>query len=254
MKALVVIPTYNEKENISRLIRRILNVNPFLEILVVDDSSPDGTAKQVEEDFRYQSRVHLLVRSRKSGLGPAYIAGFKWGLARDYEAMIEMDADLSHRPRYLVKFLEEIRNVDVVIGSRWVPGGKIVNWPRRRVLLSRLANVYSKWVLGVEMNDLTAGFICYRRQVLETLGLERIHSDGYGFQIEMKYRAFKNGFHWKEIPITFTDRKAGDSKISRRIVFEAVWMVWRLRFQNKRLRKSAKTNAAQEAAELSYRR
>ncbi len=230
MKALVVIPTYNERDNILRLMGRILNIGPGLEVLVVDDNSPDGTGELVKEYAEKNGRIHLLQRAKKSGIGPAYIAGFKWALARDYDCMIEMDADLSHRPRYIPKFLDKIKEYDVVAGSRWVEGGGIANWSLGRVVLSQLANVYSKWVLKVPINDLTGGFTCWRRQVLEGINLDEIHSDGYSFQIEMKYRAHKKHFRLVEVPIWFTDRKAGQSKISRKIVFEALFLVWVLKF------------------------
>lgn len=230
MKILVVIPTYNEKENIEKLLGRLLNVDPGIDALVVDDNSPDGTGELVEQLTRNYPRVHLLKRPGKQGLGPAYIAGFKWGLQRDYDAFMEMDADLSHRPRYVPTFLKEIQSHDMVIGSRWVRGGGIANWPLHRVILSRVASLYSRIILGIPVYDLTAGFICYRRQVLENLPLNELHSDGYSFQIEMKYRAWRRGFKLKEFPIWFTDRKAGDSKISRRIVLEALKIVWLLRF------------------------
>lgn len=232
MKILIVIPTYNECDNIERLLGRILNVDPGIEVLVVDDNSPDGTGQLVESLTKNYPRVHLLKRPGKQGLGPAYIAGFRWGLARDYQFFMEMDADLSHRPRYIPRFLEHIKNFDVVIGSRWVRGGGIANWPLTRVLLSRMASLYSRLILGIPVNDLTAGFICYRRAVLERLPLDQLHSDGYSFQIEMKYRAWKMGFKLFEFPIWFTDRKAGDSKISKRIVIEALKIVWLLRFKS----------------------
>lgn len=230
MRLLIVTPTYNERDNIEHLIKRVLKVSPPIEILVVDDNSPDGTAKIVRQIVLKNPRVHLLERPEKNGIGPAYIAGFKWALARDYEAVMEMDADLSHRPRYIPKFLEGLQRYDVVAGSRWMKGGLIVNWPFSRILLSRLANIYCKWVLGVEVCDLTGGFNGYRRQVLETIDLDSIHSDGYSFQIEMKCRSLKQNFKLLEIPIVFTDRKRGDSKISRRIVWEALLIVWVLRF------------------------
>lgn len=230
MKSLIIIPTYNESGNIPKLLGRLLNVSPDIDMLVVDDNSPDGTGKMVEGFSHQYPRIHLLSRTQKEGIGPAYIAGFKWGLARGYDAFMEMDADLSHRPRYIPRFLEEIKTYDFVIGSRWIKGGGIANWPFGRVMLSRLASIYSRMILGVSVNDTTAGFICYRRAVLESLPLDDLHSDGYGFQIEMKYRAVRKGFSFKEIPIMFTDRKNGTSKISRTIVWEALWLVWKLRF------------------------
>jgi len=230
MKPLIVIPTYNEKENIPKLAGRLLNLNPDLHILVVDDNSPDGTGALVESWTRENPRVHLLKRPGKMGLGPAYIAGFKWALKSDYDVIVEMDADLSHRPRYLPSFFEGLKQFDVVAGSRWMKGGRIANWPMRRVLLSRLANVYAKTILGVPIDDLTGGYTAYRRTVLEALDLDGIRSDGYSFQIEMKFQSLMKGFRVTEIPITFTDRTAGSSKISRRIVREALIMVWKLRF------------------------
>ncbi len=235
MKTLIVIPTYNEKDNILRLLERVLKIDSGLEVLVVDDNSPDGTAGLVEQFRRKHPRVHLLNRPQKQGIGPAYIAGFKWGLARPYDAFMEMDADLSHRPRYLPKFLENIKKFDLVVGSRWMKGGRIANWPLSRVLLSRMASLYCKLILWVPVADMTAGFVCYRRSVLEGVNLDGIHSDGYCFQIEMKYRALLKGFTIKEIPILFTDRRVGSSKISRRIVFEALLVTWLLRFKKRNL-------------------
>ena len=229
-RTLVVIPTYNERENIEKLIGRLLHLEPALEVLIVDDNSPDGTGQLADKFAQRENRVHVLHRPQKSGIGPAYIAGFKWGLGKGYSYLIEMDADLSHRPRYLPAFLEHLKTWDVVVGSRWIPGGRIAKWAWHRVLLSRLANIYASWVLGLPIRDLTGGFNCYRREVLERIDLDEIHSDGYSFQIEMKYRTAKNHSRILEIPITFTDRKAGDSKISKRIVWEALLLVWRLKF------------------------
>lgn len=231
MKILIIIPTYNEKDNIPILLGRLLNLRPDLEMLVVDDNSPDGTGKLVKGYSAENPRIHLLERAKKAGIGPAYIAGFKWGLERGYDILVEMDADLSHRPRYIPKFLELLQTCDVAAGSRWMPGGGIANWPFSRVLLSRLANIYSRLILSVNIHDLTGGYTAYRREVLETLDLNGVRSDGYCFQIEMKYRAIKKGFKVVETPIQFTDRKAGNSKISRRIVYEALLMVWYLRFK-----------------------
>jgi dolichol-phosphate mannosyltransferase len=246
MKALIVIPTYNERDNIGKLIGRLLNLPSKIDILVVDDSSPDGTADVVNCFVKESNRVNLLVRPTKGGIGPAYLAGFKWGLSHDFDVFFEMDADLSHRPRYIQKFLQLICTHDLVIGSRWIRDGRIAKWQLRRVLLSRLANLYSSWVLGVQIYDLTGGFVCYRRAVLEALDLDGIHSDGYSFQIEMKYRTIQSGFRLHEFPITFTDRKAGDSKISRRIVIEALLMVWKLKLGKKPQRQ-------QEAVTMSNR-
>lgn len=228
-KILIVIPTYNERENIPAITNRLLRLNGIINILVVDDNSPDGTGEFIREYGQRDSRVYLLQRPRKSGLGSAYVAGFKWALARDYETVIAMDADLSHHPRYIPKFIQALDDSDVVVGSRWIQGGGISNWSVFRLLLSRLANLYSQWVLSVPLRDLTGGFTAYRRSVLESINLDKIRSDGYSFQIEMKYRALKKHFKVGEIPIHFSDRRAGKSKISRKIVFEALWMVWLLR-------------------------
>ncbi len=232
MKAIVIIPTYNERENIVKLIPRVLGLGLDLEILVVDDNSPDGTARLVEKLAQEFPKVHLLERQKKLGLGSAYIAGFKWALARDYEAVLEMDADFSHCPRYVQKFLNLIQNFDVIVGSRWMKGGKVINWALWRFFLSRLANIYTQWVMGPQVHDWTGGFTCYRRRFLESLDLDAVRSDGYGFQIEMKYLAVKNGFSLMEFPIQFANRTVGDSKISRHIVFEAFFLVWILRFKH----------------------
>jgi len=234
MKILVVIPTYNEKESLPKLVGRLLNLRPDIEILVVDDNSPDGTGKLAKEFSEQNPRIHLLAREKKSGLGPAYLAGFEWGLERGFDLFVEMDADLSHRPRYLPVFFEKIKDCDIVVGSRWMKGGKIANWPYYRVLLSQMAGLYSRIILGVPVYDMTAGYVCYRRKVLETIDLPNVRSDGYCFQIEMKYRALQKGFRVVETPILFTDRKAGNSKISRHIIFEALLKVWWLRFNRRR--------------------
>jgi dolichol-phosphate mannosyltransferase len=229
MKPLIIIPTYNERENIARLIGELFSLYDSVEVLVVDDNSPDGTADVVQGLAQQNARVHLLRRPKKNGIGPAYLAGFKWALERGYDVIMEMDADFSHQPRYVSAFLEKIQDYDVVIGSRWVKGGGIANWSFGRVVLSYLANLYSRFILGSPVWDLTGGFTCWRRSVLEGIGLDRIRSDGYCFQIEMKYRAFKKNFRVVEIPIQFPERAAGKSKISRKIVFEALWRVWFLR-------------------------
>ncbi len=230
MKPLIIIPTYNERENISRLIDELLCLDASLHMLVADDNSPDGTGDIVEKFSRQNPRVHLLKRNQKDGIGPAYIAGFKWALEKDYDLMMEMDADFSHEPLSIPEFLEAIKTHDVVIGSRWIKKGGIANWSYGRVVLSYLANLYSRFILAIPVRDLTGGFTCWRRSVLEAIDLDRIHSDGYAFQIEMKYRAFKKKFKLVEIPIQFPERAAGKSKISRKIVFEALWMVWFLKF------------------------
>ena len=230
-QALVIVPTYNERENIARLISEVLAQDPRLEILVVDDNSPDGTGPIVEALSRENPRVHLLPRERKMGLGTAYLAGFKWALDRSYAYIFEMDADFSHPPSHLPQFLEAIRDADVVLGSRYRNGKvTVVNWPMSRLMLSYSANIYARFVTGLPLFDSTGGFKCFRRQVLEAIDLGAVRSNGYAFQIEMSFRAWKRGFRIVEIPILFVDRTEGQSKMSKRIVREAVWMVWRLRW------------------------
>jgi dolichol-phosphate mannosyltransferase len=230
-RALVIIPTYNERENIARIIEAILEKDPRLEVLVVDDGSPDGTGDIVESIGASNRRVHLLRRAKKMGLGTAYIAGFKWALERRYDYIFEMDADFSHDPGHLPEFLRAIETADLVIGSRY-QGGKVtvVNWPMSRLLLSYFANVYARIVTGVPLWDLTAGFKCFRRTVLESIDLDDVRSNGYAFQIEVHFRSWRKKFRIVEIPIVFVDRTEGTSKMSKAIVREAVWMVWRLRF------------------------
>lgn len=229
-RALVIIPTYNERENASRIIHAVLEKDPRLEVLIVDDGSPDGTAAIVEAIGATNPRVHILKRSRKMGLGTAYIAGFKWALERPYEYVFEMDADFSHDPAHLPEFLRAIETADLVIGSRYREGRvTVVNWPMTRLLLSYFANIYARVVTGVPLWDLTAGFKCFRRTVLESIDLDDVRSNGYAFQIEMHFRAWRKRFRIVEIPIVFVDRTEGTSKMSKAIVREAVWMVWRLR-------------------------
>jgi dolichol-phosphate mannosyltransferase len=230
-RSLVVIPTYNERENLPRLIPSVLAQHPSLEILVVDDGSPDGTGALADEFAAEEPRLHVLHRAEKLGLGTAYLAGFRWGIERGYDYLFEMDADFSHDPAHLPHFLEAIQDFDVVLGSRYLHGRvTVVNWPIGRLLLSYFANVYARWVTGLPVADATGGFKCFRREVLESLELERVESNGYAFQIEMSYRAWKKGFRLGEIPIMFVDRDIGESKMSKRIVREAVWRVWRLRW------------------------
>src|SRR4051812_38370208 len=230
-RALVIVPTYNERENIARLIEAVLSQDPRLEILVVDDGSPDGTAEIVSGIMATTGRVHLHQRPRKMGLGTAYIAGFRWALERPFDVVFEMDADFSHDPNHLPMFLKEIEFADLVLGSRY-RGGKvtIINWPITRLLLSYFANVYARSVTGLQLWDGTGGFKCFRRQVLEAIDLSKVVSNGYAFQIEMSFRAWKKGFRITEIPIVFVDRTEGTSKMSKSIVREAIWMVWRLRW------------------------
>ncbi|HEU0051839.1 MAG TPA: polyprenol monophosphomannose synthase [Longimicrobium sp.] len=230
-RALVIVPTYNERENLPRLVPAILSRDERLEILVVDDASPDGTGALADEIAASERRVHVLHRAGKQGLGTAYLAGFRWGLERGYDFMFEMDADFSHDPAHLPQFLEAIQDYDVVLGSRYLHGRvTVVNWPIGRLLLSYFANVYARRVTGLPIADATGGFKCFRRDVLAALDLDRVESNGYAFQIEMSFRAWKKGFRLGEIPIMFVDRDVGESKMSKRIVREAVWRVWRLRF------------------------
>jgi dolichol-phosphate mannosyltransferase len=230
-RALVIVPTYNECENIARLIETVLVQDARLEVLVVDDGSPDGTADIVKGIMATNSRVHLLQRPRKMGLGTAYVAGFRWALERTYEFIFEMDADFSHDPAHLPDFLQAAEGADLVLGSRYRDGKvTIVNWPMSRLLISYLGNVYARFVTGLPIWDATGGFKCFRRSVLQSIDLNKVVSNGYGFQIEMSFRAWKRGCRIVEIPITFVDRTEGQSKMSKAIVREAVWMVWRLRW------------------------
>ena len=227
-KCLVVIPTYNEIDNICEIVPAVLGLPHPLEVLVVDDNSPDGTATAVEEMAVGDPRVHLLRRAGKMGLGSAYIAGFRWALERDYAVVFEMDADFSHDPGAIPSFLEEIEGADLVLGSRYLHGVTVVNWPLRRLVLSYGANAYSRLLTGVPVQDLTGGFKAFRREVLAGLDLGKVRSDGYSFQIEMTFLCWRRGFRVKEIGIVFADRRVGISKMNRRIIFEATWMVWRL--------------------------
>ncbi len=230
-RALVIIPTFNESENLPRLVPSVLSRDERLEILVVDDNSPDGTGRLAEEIAAAEPRVHVIHRAGKLGLGTAYIAGFKWGIERKYDILFEMDADFSHDPTHLPQFLEAVQDYDLVLGSRYLHGRvTVVNWPMGRLLLSYFANSYARWVTGLPIADATGGFKCFRRQVLEAIELDRVESNGYAFQIEMSFRAWKKGFRLGEIPIMFVDRDLGESKMSKKIVREAVWRVWRLRF------------------------
>lgn len=232
-KALVIIPTYNEKENIEKMIRKVFSLSVPFDLLIIDDGSPDGTAlivKDLMNDFA--GRLFLEERSGKLGLGTAYIHGFKWGLAQDYDYFFEMDCDFSHNPDDLVRLYKASKDdgADVAIGSRYVRGGKVVNWPIGRILMSYYASVYVRLVLWMNIKDTTAGFKCYRRQVLEAINFEQVKFIGYAFQIEMKYRAWRKGYKLVEVPITFTDRVAGHSKMSSGIFKEAFWGVLQMRF------------------------
>jgi dolichol-phosphate mannosyltransferase len=230
-RALVIVPTYNERENLPRLLPLILEQDPRLEILIIDDASPDGTGEVADRMAAEEPRIHVLHRPGKLGLGTAYLTGFRWALEEDYDYIFEMDADFSHDPAHLPQFLEAIRDADVVLGSRYLEGRvTVVNWPISRLLLSYGANLYARLVTGLPIADATGGFKCFRREVLEAIDLDRIESEGYSFQIEVTLRAWKKGFRIVEIPIVFTDRDVGESKMSRRIIWEAVWRVWKLRF------------------------
>jgi dolichol-phosphate mannosyltransferase len=231
-RALVVIPTYNEADNIPRLVPTVLSQSPILDVLIVDDGSPDGTADLVRQLQAGSNRIHLLVRPGKMGLGTAYVEGFRFALQKGYEYVFEMDADLSHDPAEITNFLREAERTDLVIGSRYTNGVRVLNWPIKRLLLSYFANVYTRFMIGLPLHDATGGYKCYRRKVLEKIDLSRIHSNGYAFQIEMSFKAWKKGFRLAEIPIVFHDRQSGQSKMSRSIVYEAIWMLWKLRFQS----------------------
>jgi len=231
-RALVVIPTYNEATNLPQLLPLVLKQDPRLDVLVVDDNSPDGTGRLADEIVAREPRVHVLHQEGKQGLGTAYRAGFRWALERDYAYVFEMDADFSHDPKHLPEFLAAIEDADLVLGCRYLERRvTVVNWPMSRLLLSYFANVYARVATGLRLWDATGGFKCYRRAVLETIDLASVRSNGYAFQIETSFRAWRRGFRIKEIPIVFVDRTVGDSKMSGAIVREAVWMVWRLRWQ-----------------------
>ena len=231
-RALVVIPTYNEAPNLLHIVPQVLAQDPRLEVLVVDDNSPDGTGRMADELAAKEPRVHVLHREGKLGLGTAYIRGFGWALERTYDYVFEMDADFSHDPAHLKEFLKAIEGADVVLGSRYLDGKvTVVNWPIARLLLSYCANIYARRITGLRIWDLTGGFKCFRRRVLETIDLSQVRSNGYAFQIEMSVRAWRKGFKFREIPIVFVDRTEGQSKMNRSIVREAVWMVPRLRLQ-----------------------
>ena len=229
-RVLIIVPTYNERENLESLTVRVFEQLPDAHLLVVDDDSPDGTGELADELAARDPRIQVMHRAGKMGLGTAYVAGFRHGLARAYEYFFEMDADFSHDPKYLPAMLARAEGgADLVLGSRYTPGGGTENWGLARKLLSRGGSTYARAILGVAVNDLTGGFKCFRRRVLETLDLDAVRSEGYSFQIEMTYRAVKHGFSVAETPIVFVDRRVGQSKMSRQIFLEAIWMVWKLR-------------------------
>ncbi|HOJ17071.1 MAG TPA: polyprenol monophosphomannose synthase [Ignavibacteriaceae bacterium] len=232
-KTLIIIPTYNEINNIKNIVQLILDsYDNLVEILIVDDNSPDGTGTWVEEESKKQSRLHILKREKKLGLGTAYCAGFQFALENDFDYIMEMDADFSHDPKEIGNFLIAIGPYDLVVGSRYLKGITVVNWPMQRLLLSWFANKYTRLITGLPISDATGGFKCFRRRVLEAIDLNNIHSNGYSFQIEMTFKAWKKGFKIGEIPIVFTEREKGSSKMSKKIVWEAVFMVWKLRIKS----------------------
>jgi len=233
VETLIIIPTYNEMENIEVLIKELFSLGLDLEVLVVDDNSPDGTGSFVREWEKRDDRIHSLHRPSKMGLGSAYIAGFKWGLENtDAEYFFEMDADFSHDPKAIREFLEAIKDADLVLGSRYLNGITVMNWPLSRLFLSVGANIYTRLITGMPLKDATGGFKCFRREVLKNLPLDKIKSDGYSFQIEVNFHVWKRGYKIKEIPIIFVDRRSGTSKMSRRIIWEAAFLVWKLRFDS----------------------
>ncbi|PKL86952.1 MAG: dolichyl-phosphate beta-D-mannosyltransferase [Ignavibacteriae bacterium HGW-Ignavibacteriae-1] len=239
MKAIVVIPTYNELENIEHIVTEVLKVIDGLNVLVVDDNSPDGTADIVRKMMATDSRIHLIVRAGKMGLGTAYCEGFQYALDRGFEAIMEMDADFSHDPADLPRFLVELENHDLIIGSRYIKGVNVINWPLSRLILSYGANLYTRVITGMPVKDATGGFKCFRASKLAEIDLKSVKTNGYGFQIEMNYRMWKNGARIKEIPIIFIDRRSGTSKMNKSIIYEAIFLVWKLKlfswtFKNKK--------------------
>ena len=231
-KTLVVVPTYNERENLRPLAQRLLNLPVPVDLLVVDDNSPDGTGQIADELAAKHPNIHVLHRTVKDGLGRAYIAGFQWALARDYEFVFELDGDFSHNPDDIPAFLKAAENADLVLGSRYSNGIRVVNWPLKRLVLSRSAGVYVRLITGMTFSDPTGGYKCFRRRALQALDLDAVHSNGYSFQIELTHKLWRQGMKVVEVPIIFTDREHGQSKMSGNIVREALWMVWRLWFQN----------------------
>ena len=231
-KTIIIIPTYNEINNIQKLIPILNNLYPEVHILIVDDNSPDGTGNYVEKLSKEDDRIKLIKRPGKLGLGTAYVAGFKYMLEEGYEIAVQMDADFSHDPKVIKTFLKFMEDYDLVIGSRYVQGVNVVNWPMQRLLLSYFANIYTKVITGMPINDATGGFKCFSRKVFEAINLDEVTSNGYSFQIEMNYKTWKKGFKIKEIPIIFIDRVEGDSKMSKKIIHEAIFAVWKLRFKS----------------------
>ena len=231
MKSLIIVPTYNEFDNIRRLLPELMALGPDIRVLVVDDNSPDGTGRLADKLAAENERISVLHRPKKLGLGSAYVAGFKYAIQQDVDCVFEMDADFSHDPAMIPKFIEEIASCDMVIGSRYISGINVVNWPMSRLLLSYFANIYTRVVTGMTIRDTTSGYKCFRREVLEQIDLDSVRSDGYAFQIEMNFRCWRKGYRMREIPIIFVDRRSGTSKLSRGVINEAVWIVWWLRLQ-----------------------
>ncbi len=230
MKTLIIIPTYNERDNLGPLLKEIFSYAPETDILIIDDNSPDGTGELADEIHQQNAQVNVLHRPGKQGLGTAYIAGFKYAIDHGYDSAFEMDADFSHDPRYLPDFLKAIENADVVIGSRYIPGGDTPNWSLLRRFISGGGNIFARYMLGIPVHDCTAGYRCYRREVLESIDLDAIQSQGYAFQIELAYRVMRHGFKIVETPIVFMDRRVGKSKMSRKIVIEGFTYVLKTRF------------------------
>lgn len=228
-RTLIIIPTYNEMDNIKSLIHELLELYPNANILIVDDNSPDGTAAFVKKMGEQDKRIKLLWREKKMGLGTAYVAGFNYMLANGYNNAVQMDADFSHDPKDIRRFMEKLNEADLIIGSRYITGVNVINWPMQRLLLSYFANIYSRIITGLPVYDCTGGFKCFKREVLESIDLSKIKSNGYSFQIEMNFKTWKNGYKIKEVPIVFTDRVQGTSKMNKKIVYEAIFMVWKLR-------------------------
>ncbi|MBL9168001.1 MAG: polyprenol monophosphomannose synthase [Verrucomicrobiales bacterium] len=238
-KVLVIVPTYNERENLPPLAAKVMSLPAHVDLLVVDDNSPDGTGRIADELAAANPRVHVLHRQEKDGLGRAYIAGFKWALAKSYDFVFEMDGDFSHNPSDIPSFLEAAQKADLVLGSRYTDGIRVINWPLNRLLLSMGAAMYVRWITGMPFADPTGGYKCFRRRTLESIDLDAVRSNGYSFQIEMTHKTWRQGLRVLEVPIIFTDRFQGNSKMSGKIVKEALWMVWRLWFQHG-LRRSPK--------------
>jgi dolichol-phosphate mannosyltransferase len=231
-QTLIIVPTYNERENLPRIAQKILSLPVAVDLLVVDDNSPDGTGKIADELAAQHPQIHVLHRSEKNGLGRAYIAGFKWALTKNYEFIFEMDCDFSHDPDEIPNFLKAAQNFDLVLGSRYSGGVRVLNWPLKRLLLSRCAGIYVWLITGMPITDPTGGFKCFRRRALQAIQLDAVQSNGYSFQIELTHRLWRDGFKVVEVPIIFTERVEGTSKLSRGIVTEAFWMVWWLWIQN----------------------